>query len=156
RSEYRDQIQIRIVGTGPLQEKLDIQAAQLGLCAEIGPADDEALKRCYQTADLFVHGGEVELEGMSVLEAMAAGNAVLVSDSVNSATMEFVTEEDSRFRQGDVVDLTTKIDLWLANSEARKKSGADNRERAAKRHHQRSVDQLLQVYERYARGATSD
>lgn len=156
RSKFRDQIQIRMVGTGPLQEKLEIQAAQLGLCAEIGPVDDAALRRCYQTADLFVHGGEIELEGMSVLEAMAAGNAVLVSDSVNSATMEFVTEEDSRFRQGDVFDLTIKIDRWLSDPEARKSAGADNRERAFKRHHQRSVDQLLQVYERYARGATSD
>jgi len=156
RSEYRDQIQIRMVGTGPQQQKLETQAAQLGLNAEIGPVDDEALRRCYQTADLFVHGGEIELEGMSVLEAMAAGNAVLVSDSVNSATMEFVTEDDSRFRQGDVVELTTKIDLWLSNPDARKKSGSDNRERASKRYHQHSVDQLLQVYKRYAKGATSD
>ena len=150
-SKFRDRIQIRMIGTGPLQQKLELKAQQLGLNAEIGPVDDETLKHCYQSADLFVHGGEIELEGMSVLEAMAAGNAVLVSDSDNSATLEFVTDQDNQFRQGDVVNLREKIDRWLADPEARVRAGISNRERAVVRHHQRSVDQLMEVYTKYAK-----
>ncbi|MFT5560173.1 MAG: glycosyltransferase involved in cell wall biosynthesis [Candidatus Azotimanducaceae bacterium] len=150
RSIFREQIDIHLIGTGPLQQDLEKQSQRLGLGATIGPVDDEALRRAYQTADLFVHGGEIELEGMSVLEAMAAGNAVLVSDSPGSAAVEFATLPNSLFRQGDVADLTKKIDYWLSNSPARTQSGLDNRKRAATWHHQQSVDQLLAIYEHHS------
>jgi len=149
-SRFRDQIDIQLIGTGPLQQELENYSQRLGLDATIGPVDDETLRSAYQSADLFVHGGEIELEGMSVLEAMAAGNAILVSDSASSAAVEFVTHPNSLFRQGDVADLTEKIDYWLADSPARTQSGLDNRERAATRHHQQSVNQLLGIYERYS------
>ncbi|MFT7245817.1 MAG: 1,2-diacylglycerol 3-alpha-glucosyltransferase [Candidatus Azotimanducaceae bacterium] len=150
RSRFRQIIDIQMIGTGPLQQELEQYSQKLGLNATIGPVDDEALRRAYQSADLFVHGGEIELEGMSVLEAMAAGNAVLVSDSVNSAAVEFVTETTSLFRQGDAADLAEKIDYWLSDSQARTQSGLDNRERAATRHHRQAIDQLLSIYERHS------
>ena len=150
RSRFRDQIDIQLIGTGPLQQELENHAQRLGLDAAIGPVGDEALRQAYRSADLFLHGGEIELEGMSVLEAMAAGNAILVSDSASSAAVEFVTHPNSLFRQGDAADLTEKIDYWLSDSGARTQSGIDNRERAATRHHQQSVDQLLGIYERHS------
>lgn len=150
RSRFRNLVDIQLIGTGPLQQELEQHAQRLGLNATIGPVDNETLARAYQSADLFVHGGEIELEGMSILEAMAAGNAVLVSDSVDSAAGEFVTHPSSLFCQGDVVDLTEKIDHWLSDPQARMQSGLDNRERAATRHHQQSIDQLLSIYEHYS------
>jgi 1,2-diacylglycerol 3-alpha-glucosyltransferase len=150
RSRFRQVIDIQLIGTGPLQQELEQYSQKLGLNATIGPVDDETLRQAYQSADLFVHGSEIELEGMSVLEAMAAGNAVLVSDSVNSAAVELVTETTSLFRQGDAADLAEKIDYWLSDSQARTQSGLDNRERAATRHHRQSIDQLLSIYERHS------
>lgn len=155
-SRYRDRIQLRLIGTGPLQEKLEQQARQLDLNVAIGPVDNETLRACYESADLFLHGSEIELEGMSVLEAMAAGNTVLVSNSSSSAAVELIPDPNSQFVHGDPVDLSRKIDDWLSKPDARRQEGERNRERAHDRDHGQSVDQLLAIYHRYAGQARVD
>ena len=87
-----------LAGTGPQQAKLAALADQLGVNAKIGRVSDERLKVLYQTAHLFVQTSAVELEGMSVLEAMAAGCPVLVNKSSTSAVPEFVTAEKPRMQ----------------------------------------------------------
>ncbi len=148
-SRFRDKIQLRLIGTGPLEAKLKRQAAQLGLNAELGPVTDDVLMAAYRDADLFVHAGEVELEGMSVLEAMASGNAVLVSDSTESAANQFVTDPEARFKNRDLNDLTARIDAWLSCADKRQQAGAMNRTFALSRHHQNSAAQLLSIYRRF-------
>jgi len=149
RSKHKDNIQLRLIGAGPLQEKLQEMARILGVEAEIGPTDNETLMASYQHADLFVHAGEIELEGMSVLEAMATGNAVLISDSVDSAAVEFVERPEELFTAGDVSDLTHKLDHWLDNPDSRDTQGAENRARAKQRDHKNSVQQLFDTYQRF-------
>ena len=149
KSKFKDQIRLTMIGTGPMEDTLRKSARELGVNAKIGPVDNDALKVAYSSADLFIHAGEIELEGMSVLEAMAAGNAVLVSDSENSATGEFVHEAQSRFRHGDVEDLVQKIDYWLESENLRTEAGTKNQLSAKGRHHQASIDQLYSIYQQY-------
>lgn len=151
-SRHRQRIHLRLIGAGPLEERLVESASRYGLDAKIGPASDEELALAYQTADLFVHAGEVELEGMSVLEAMAAGNAVLVSDSENSAAVEFVDSEQALFSSQSISDLAQKLDYWLDNENDRLAAGERNRSIARLRHHQASVQQLHQTYLRFSEG----
>ena len=145
-SRFRDRLQLRLIGTGPLRAELEQRAKALNLEVQIGPTDDQTLLSCYQTADLFLHAGEIELEGMSVLEAMAAGNTVLVSNSRNSAATEFVPAE-SQFQHGDSVDLARKMDCLLGDRQVREAEGQRNRAIAGQRNHQSSVAQLLGIYQ---------
>ena len=155
-SRHKDRIQLRLVGTGPLQEQLRKQANKLKVNALIGPVDDETLHQCYQSADLFIHASEIELEGMSVLEAMASGNTVLVSNSKNSATGELIQDRRSQFDHGDAHDLCAKMEYWLSEPALRRAEGELNRSRAEARKHAVSVDQLLMTYERFARSPDVD
>jgi glycosyltransferase involved in cell wall biosynthesis len=79
----------------------------------------DELNRC----DLYVHPAEMELEGISCLEAIACGKATVVSDSALSATKEFAVDESCIFRNRNPKDLARVIDHFIENSEARRACG---------------------------------
>lgn len=147
RSRHRDAIELHLAGAGPQQHNLTRQAQRLGIAARIGPVDDAALLTRYRQATLFVHCGGVELEGMSVLEAMATGNTVIVAAAEASASPALVSDPMARFQPGDAADLAQKIDYWLDHDEARHVQAAANRERARAFAHPRCVRALLAVYD---------
>jgi hypothetical protein len=62
------------------------------------PSDE--LPRYYSAADLFVHAAEVELEGMSVLEAMACGAPRLIARAPKSAASQFAPDPRYLFESG--------------------------------------------------------
>lgn len=115
RSKHAASLRLVIAGRGPLREKLEAQARTLPGGVEFGFKSDEELLRLYQTADLYVHPSEVELEGMAVLEAMRCGCPTVTSDSVTSATKQFALDDAHVFRTGDVQALSARIDDWFEN-----------------------------------------
>ena len=147
-SRFKDDIDLTLIGTGPMLESLRGLAEHLDLDANIGPVDDATLIDAYRQADLFVHAGRVELEGMSVMEAMAAAKAVIVSDSPTSASRQFVEHPKGMFRDGDVAHLRAVIDYWLTHPDARRTEAARNRARAEDFRHEQSVMRLAEIYRR--------
>lgn len=147
KSVYRDKIELHLVGTGPKERELKNLAVELSVNLEIGSVSDEQLLALYSSADLFIHAGEIELEGMSVVEAMAVGNAVLVSDSPDSATPTLMRDETALFKNGCADDLRVKLDSFLADPDRRTNQGIVNREWAAKFSHDESVLQLSNIYQ---------
>ncbi len=117
RSKHASQVRLVIAGRGPLQEKLEQQAKSLPLGAELGFKTDAELLHLYQTADLYVHASEVELEGMAVLEAMRCGCPTVTSDSRTSATKQFALDADHVFPTGDVQALANRLDDWFEHPE---------------------------------------
>ena len=147
-SPFKNDIRLTMAGTGPEQESLVRLAAALGVDAEIGRVSDERLKTLYQTADVFVQTSAVELEGMSVLEAMAAGCPVLINQSTTSAVPEFVTASEATYAMNDEQDLRRKLDAMLADHALRAAAGRGNRKIAQSRHHDKSVNSLADIYQR--------
>ena len=147
-SPFKNDIRLTMAGTGPEQESLVRLAAALGVDAEIGRVSDERLKTLYQTADVFVQTSAVELEGMSVLEAMAAGCPVLINQSTTSAVPEFVTAPEATYAMNDEQDLRRKLDAMLADHALRAAAGRGNRKIAQSRHHDKSVNSLADIYQR--------
>ena len=143
---HRGGIDLIFAGTGPREAELKSSAISLGLDARIGSVSDDELLALYASTDLFVHCGAVELEGMSVLEAMATGTAVVVSDSEESACAHLVTDESVRFRCGNSNDLARKIDALLDDRDCLVSLGAANRRRAAAFSHRKSVVKLQALY----------
>lgn len=110
-SRYAKDIQLIIVGYGPLKNELK----KLGKILPTKPIFLENISEdkkivLYNTSDLFIHYGEVELEGMSVLEATACGLPPLIFDSNKSASPQFALNKQHLFSNID--DLTNKIDYW--------------------------------------------
>ncbi len=155
-SRYRDQIEVVLAGVGPREEFLRRLAAKLGVHARIGWVEDDELLELYGSADLFTHTGTIELEGMSVLEAMAAGNVVVVSDAQTSACAAMIHEKQARFRKGDAADLADRIDYWLENPEAREAQRRLNRLFARAHSHERAADRLMAVYDELLGEVVSD
>jgi glycosyltransferase involved in cell wall biosynthesis len=146
-SRYARQLEIVLAGVGPREQYLKGLAEQLGIDARIGWVEDDELLNLYGQADLFVHAGTIELEGMSVLEAMAAGNAVVISDSTDSACAAIVHEASARFVKGDPADLAARIDYWLDHPEQRVTQGRFNRLFAEAFRHDKTAGTLMTFYD---------
>lgn len=120
-SKYRDKIKLIATGSGAMQASLEKQAASLPIPARFGYVTDKKLHQLYNSADLYVHASDVELEGMSVLEAIGSGLPAVISDSDMSASKQFADfakEEDAKnflFKSGDPSDLAAKIDYLIEN-----------------------------------------
>jgi glycosyltransferase involved in cell wall biosynthesis len=110
RSPHREHIELVIAGGGPREAELAALTRDLPNGARVGFLSREQLLRELQTADLFVHCSEVELEGIAVLEAIASGTPALVAESPESAASELAKDDDFRFPAGDVAALQAKLD----------------------------------------------
>lgn len=147
RCRHRDQVRLVVAGAGHLESRLRAHAAKQGLPVEFGYVSNERLAQLYDEATLFIHAGEVELEGMAVVDAMAAGLPVLVADAADSASPTFASGPEFRFRPGDADDLAARIDALLDAPTMLASAARRSLERAAQHDFQRSARTLEHVYE---------
>lgn len=73
----------------------------------------EELVKTINSADLYVHPAEIEIEAISCLEAISCGLVPVISDSPRSATRFFALGEQNLFRCNDSKALAERIDWWL-------------------------------------------
>ncbi|HEX3771848.1 MAG TPA: glycosyltransferase [Polyangiaceae bacterium] len=150
RSRYRDRIELVIAGAGPLEAKVRAWAAKLPH-VEVGFLERERLEELFNTADLFVHASEVELEGIAVLEAMSLGLPALVADSADSAAAGFALDDRFLFRSGDAASLAAKIDALFDDPRVLDEAQARSIRAAERYDFGRGVDQVVEVYRSLAR-----
>ena len=115
RSKHAAAMRLVIAGKGPLDAKLHALAADHPGRIRLGFVSDDELLALYQTADVYVHASEVELEGMAAVEAMRCGCPTLVCDSPTSATRQFAVDGRHLFRSGDAQDLAAHLDACFEN-----------------------------------------
>lgn len=76
--------QLLIVGDGPARETLENQVQDAGLTAHVqftGEIDNDEVYNYYQMADLFVSASNSESQGLTYIEALAAGLKTVVASS---------------------------------------------------------------------------
>lgn len=146
RSRHERRIQLVILGAGPLREELEARGKGLTnrpvlrflLTAELIP--------WYSIADLCVHASEVEVECMSVLEAMGCGAPCLIARSSRSATRQFALSDGYLFESGSLADLVSKLDRLIEAPHELELARSASRQAAEAYRIERSVEQLLGVY----------
>jgi glycosyltransferase involved in cell wall biosynthesis len=150
RSKHAKAVRVVIVGRGPMRAKLEALATDHPAQVELGFKSDEELLRLYQTADLYVHASEVELEGMAVLEAMRCGCPSVTCDSPSSAAKQFALGATHLFPHGDAQALADRIDAWFEHPEwlpsAREKTLAAVKDYGL----DHTIEAYEQLYERVA------
>jgi 1,2-diacylglycerol 3-alpha-glucosyltransferase len=146
RSKHKQDIHLVLSGWGPREEELKILARALPNATEVGFFPRERLLELYRTADLFVHAGEVELEGMSVLEAMSAGLPPVIADAKESAASRFALGPDFLFPAGDAATLAHRIDNLIEDPKKLASAREEYRERAEQFNFDASVGSLVQIY----------
>jgi len=116
-SRHRHRIKLVFAGAGPLEAELRRSVRELPIPAHVGYVERERLEELYGDATLFVHAGEVELEGMAVIEAMAMGVPVVVAQSPESAASLLALDRRFAFPGGDSAALTERLDALLDEPE---------------------------------------
>jgi len=110
-----EKFHVYIVGIGPLKNKLEKMAENLGVRDKVsflGRIGEHDLVLAYNACDIFVFPSIAELEGLVVLEAMSCGKPVIVSDSSNNASSNFVNRKNDNgflFKAQDHKDLAKKV-----------------------------------------------
>ena len=114
-SKYKDKIQLIFAGKGPQERFLRKLAKKEGL--KYPPIfqlfSHDQIVNTIRMSDLYVHPSNVEIEGISCLEAIAGGLIPIVSDSWKCATKDFAISENNIFKANNSKDLASKIDYWL-------------------------------------------
>ena len=121
-SKFKDKIQLVVTGQGALRVELIDLGNTLPNPAFFEYVSQEKLISLFNTADLFIHASEIELEGMAVLEAIGCGLPALISDAEHSASAQFALNDDFLFSAGNLENLTTKMDYWIEHETELKES----------------------------------
>jgi 1-acyl-sn-glycerol-3-phosphate acyltransferase len=151
RSRHAGRIELYFAGHGPREKRLRRMAAKLPLPAHFGYYSQDELIDLIRGCDLYVHSSDVEIEGLSCMEAFSCGLVPVISDSPRSATGQFALGPGNLFRSGDPASLADRIDGWIddpAALEAASKTYARYGELYAV---DRSVKAIERVYTRAGR-----
>lgn len=123
-----------IVGDGPELDGLKALANELGI-ADVTRFTGERtdVPNLLAASDIFVLASDSEGLSMSVLEAMAAGLAVVATDV--GANSELLDEGSGRIiPRGDVAALERELTQLISNEELRRSIGAKARERVQQKY----------------------
>ncbi len=113
RSRHAARIQLHFAGHGPREKRLRRMASKLANPAQFGFYSQAELIELIRSCDLYVHASDVEIEGVSCIEAFSCGLVPIISDSRRSATGQFAIGARNLFRSGDPSSLAERIDCWI-------------------------------------------
>jgi len=141
--------EVNIVGVGYQREELERLSEKLGIQKHVkflGRLSEKDLPLAYNACDIFVLPSLAELEGMVVLEAMACGKPILIANSKESASVDFVDGNGFLFKSGNPKDLAEKALKLLKDNSLREEMGKKSFELAKEYDINRSVDKLEKAY----------
>jgi 1-acyl-sn-glycerol-3-phosphate acyltransferase len=118
RSRHAEHIELHLAGHGPREKRLRRMASKLVNPARFGYYSHGDLIDLIRSCDLYVHASDVEIEGVSCMEAFACGLVPVISDSRRSATGQFALAPENLFRSGDAKSLAERIDGWIDDPQA--------------------------------------
>lgn len=116
-SRYADKIQLIFAGNGPNLNKLRKMSRKFVNPPLFKLFPKEELCDTINYCDLYVHPSDMEIEGISCIEAFTCGLVPVISDSQKSATNQFALDDRCLFKRGDPKDLAQKIDYWIEHPE---------------------------------------
>ena len=145
-SSHERDIQLVILGDGPQKGHLEELGRRLTHPPIFRWLKPHELIRYYGGADLDIHAADVEVECMSVLEAMACGLPCVIADSPLSATPQFAISPEFLFPAGDREALTAQIDRLIDDPEALAEARVRYREAARRYRVEVSADRLVALY----------
>ncbi|MCR4660941.1 MAG: glycosyltransferase [Clostridia bacterium] len=119
-SKYKDKIQLILGGEGAKEGLYRQLAKDLPIQPIFKFYSRTEIIDVLNYADIYVHPAQIELEGISCIEAIACGKLTIVSDSKLSATRHFAVDDSCIFKSRDEKDLARVLDYWIENPEKRK------------------------------------
>ena len=144
-----ENFELYVVGAGTQRAYLEKLVGDLKVKDKVkflGRVSDRELVEAYNICDIFVLPSFVELEGMVVLESMACGKPILISNSKLSASSDFVNGNGFKFDPLSVEDFATKSLKLLTNPSLLKKMSDRSYILGKSYDINNSVDKLEKIY----------
>lgn len=152
----RPELVLVIAGEGPASDSLRKRVSQSALQARVHFVGylkrPQELADCYAAADLFVFASKTETQGLVLVEAMAAGLPVLALAEMG--TRDILLGNPGAVVVPDDVGEFARLLSGLAKRRSWRESLAQAaREQAANWNEQRSIERLLQLYQKMVYGS---
>ena len=151
-SKYAQRIQLHFAGQGDAEKKIKRKAAKLvkeGV-VKYEPVftfeDRDGLRKLAAGADLAIHCATIEVEGLSIMEALQQGAVPIIAEGPTTGTAQFALDHRSRFPQRNPEALAQRIDYWLSHPQERWEMGKKYAESMERYDIQKSTEQLIQMF----------
>lgn len=128
-SQFAKRIRLTLAGNGPEARhyrKICDRLLQDGIIhypVQFVFLDRQGLRELAAKADLAIHCAHIEVEGLSIMEAMQQGAVPIIAEGKYSGTSLFALDRRSVFPVQNPEALANRIDYWLAHPEERWKMG---------------------------------
>ena len=139
-------IQLYFAGRGPRERHLRRLGAKLPHMPIFGYYSQHELIELMRSCDLYVHASDVEIEGISCIEAFSCGLVPVISNSRQSATAQFALGKEHLFRAGSPSSLAEKLDTWVNDPDKLRKAGKMYSRYAKTYALERSIQKIEKVY----------
>lgn len=153
-SKYAQRIRLHFAGIGPkinaykrMTDRL-LKEGVLKYEPVFGFYDREGLRQLAAHADLAVHCAYVEVEGLSIMEAMQQAVVPVIAVARYSGTSQFALDRRSKFPSKNPEALAKRIDYWLDNPEERWRMGFVYAESMKQYDVAESAKSLIRMYEK--------
>ena len=153
-SKYAKRIRLHIAGRGPKLEAYTKMAHKLyedGVVSyppTVGFYNRDELRRLAAHADLAVHCAYVEVEGMSITEAMQQAVVPVIARAKYSGTAAYALDERSTFPAKDAEALAERIDYWFSHPEKRWAMGFRYAESMKKYAIAKCAQELIEMFQK--------
>ncbi|MCJ7471991.1 MAG: glycosyltransferase [Actinobacteria bacterium] len=143
--------QFIIVGKGKEEENLKRLSRKKGMDNNTiftGRVEEDDLLELYGESDIFISASDVELQGISIMEAMAAGLTVVAAHSM--AIPELVQDglNGYHFEQGNAKDAGDKILRLINNKKIRMEMGLKSELLIKQHDFEKTLDKFEEMYSR--------
>lgn len=152
-SHYAWSIQLHFAGLGgaekQIREKISalLKEGVLRYPPIISFEDKEGLKKLAAEADLAIHCATIEVEGLSIMEALQQGVVPVIAAGRYSGTSQFALDHRSIFPAKSPEVLANRIDYWLSLPDERWKTGQQYAQAIQAYDIRRSVEKLVALFE---------
>lgn len=153
-SKYAHRIRLHIAGRGPKLETYTKMANQLyedGVVKykpTVGFYTRDGLRELASKADLAVHCAFIEVEGMSVTEAMQQAVVPVIATARYSGTAAYALDPHCTFPAKDAKALAEQIDYWFDHPQKRWEMGFKYAESMKKYEIKGCVQALIEMFKK--------
>jgi len=153
-SKYAHRIQLHFAGRGPKLKSYQRMAAKLvkeGVLKYepiFGFYNRDELRTLAARADLAVHSAIIEVEGLSIMEALQQAVVPVIAEGKHTGASQFALDRRSIFPEKNPKSLAEKIDYWFDHPEERWQMGFQYAESMKQYDIAESAKGLINMYQK--------
>ena len=151
-SSYSKRIQLQFAGNGLKADKIKKKAHKLyqdgilGYDPQFVFLDRDGLRELAAKSDLCIHCAFIEVEGLSIMEAIHQAATPIIADGPTTGTTQFTTSRKNVFPAKNPEALAHRIDYWLSRPQERWEAGFAHAERLRKFNMDKTITQLVEMF----------